>query len=399
MQIDPRILGYLFDRKIRCAAAQIEGSARMRKGGNVHLVQIHKSNPFFIWREGKLTAISAAQVEAFVGAIQFATGHHAASVVIEAVPFEVEAGIFTLSFDKSNRATAGLHHINPRFGGICRAHGGTGTVFAEYQHLTIVGIDWIAVIAWVATQFREGANIQLQALQGAGSAVIMSNKNQRFSIGRKSRFELKISPSGQTLGGARRQVFFPQVAHGIEYHVFAIRGSYGIADHFGVKVGRIQGLFEANCIINPLIDLAGERNFDGLVEAIYVHLIDFAIGPNDDGLVIRRPGEAGITTKDGPGFLLVFGQLVVNRPFASGFQVADVQHRLGAHPPHVGQQFSAARYLWSYGTACTTRNGFHFPGFPIELFNRKNLVVGVFVVLEKTSWVDVFTVINVAAIR
>ena len=169
-------------------------------------------------------------------------------------------------------------------------------------------------------------------------------------------------------------------------------------NHFGVKTGGVEGLFEPHRIVYPLIDLTSEGDLHRFIESIDIHFIDFAIGPNDDGLVIGCPGVAGVAPENGPGFLLVFGELVVHRPFPCRFQVANVQHRLGTHPPHKSQEFSVPGYLRAHCTSSPARDGFNFSSFPIELFDHKNLVVGIFVVLKKAPRRHVFAVVHVTAI-
>ena len=187
MQVDARVFSYLFDREVGSPTAQIEGRTRVGKSSDIHFLQVHKSHPFFIRRYRELAAISAAQMDAFIRAVQFATAHahvHAAAQgVINAVSHGIEPGIVALPRDKSSGAAAGFQEVNAGFGGIGRAHRRAGTVFFEHNQLTIGGIGGRAVIRRIGG-YRTGCGIvELDAPQSARSRIVVGHVQQRFSIG------------------------------------------------------------------------------------------------------------------------------------------------------------------------------------------------------------------------
>ena len=87
-------------------------------------------------------------------------------------------------------------------------------------------------------------------------------------------------------------------------------------------------------IVHPLggghlriyIHAKGDSSGFGLRLRIGWNLPDFTVGPNDNVLIVGGPVKAGVYPKDGPGFLLVFAEIFVDRVSHTRFQVVDKQH-------------------------------------------------------------------------
>ena len=108
----------------------------------------------------------------------------------------------------------------------------------------------------------------------------------------------------------------------IKHQPLAIGRSNRATNHVYIKFIRVQVLFESNNIGYMLLYIAGKGNFASYVNAIYIHLHDLATAPYDDLPIIRSPCKTSIYPENGPGLLLVLGELVIYRPLFPCFQVA-----------------------------------------------------------------------------
>src|SRR6185295_4164694 len=164
------------------------------------------------------------------------------------------------------------------------------------------------------------------------------------------------------------------------------------------KGRRVQFLLVAYRVIYPLFYIAGERDFDSLIHSIYIDLPYFSITPDHDLFVIRCPCITGIQSEYRPGFLLIFAELIIDGPFITGFQVAQMQNRFSPYSFYKRQRFSIMRYLRPNGTTSTTRHVFNCSFIAVKPSDHKDLVIGVFIILKGTARVHVFAEIDITAI-
>ena len=108
------------------------------------------------------------------------------------------------------------------------------------------------------------------------------------------------------------QVADPQMAEGLEHGAAAVRRGRGPADHAHVELlGRhLDGA--AQGVLHPAGVGDAERDVRHGA-AVHVDAADVAARPEDDGLVVRGPADARIDPVDGPGFLQVAVQPVMDR--------------------------------------------------------------------------------------
>src|SRR5436190_5024667 len=102
---------------------------------------------------------------------------------------------------------------------------------------------------------------------------------------------------------------------GAKHQPFSIGRSDGMANDVNIECRWIEFLLKPDGIINPLFYVAGKWYFGCFVCRVHVNLPDFSIAPYYDLLVVRCPCIIGIQAKYRPCFLLVFAELVIDRPF------------------------------------------------------------------------------------
>jgi hypothetical protein len=115
-------------------------------------------------------------------------------------------------------------------------------------------------------------------------------------------------------------------------------------------------------------------------------------------IVAGHPSKAGINAKSTPGFLLVFGQLIVDGPFLTSVKIAQVKYCFGTNAFYKSQQFAIVRNLRTGSATWSTGNVFNGALYTVESFDDKYLAVGILIVLKIAAGVNVFAVINVFAI-
>ena len=118
------------------------------------------------------------------------------------------------------------------------------------------------------------------------------------------------------------QLLFPQITGAIEDQPLTVRRSSGSPNHLDFKRLRADFLFNSNSLVNCVFQFCFKWNLNDF----FVGNIDFpdvSFRPENEVLVVRHPGVVRINTKNGPGLLLVFVQVIVNRPLLPGFEVVE----------------------------------------------------------------------------
>ena len=131
---------------------------------------------------------------------------------------------------------------------------------------------------------------------------------------------------------------------------------------------------------------------------LHIQFLDFTGRPNHHMFIVGHPIEVGIHPEDRPRLLLVFVELIVHRPLLACFEVADVEHRFFTHTLYKREGFAVARDLRTRRATGSARYTLHLPLFEIVAKDDVDLRVGIFVVLEETTRIHVFTEVEVLSI-
>src|SRR5690606_15630105 len=150
--------------------------------------------------------------------------------------------------------------------------------------------------------------------------IVPRSINNAIPIRAKVGFKLPVGTVGNSFGLPVRYIFYVDVTGCIKSNFLTGRGSYQLPDHLSTKsliknlLFKTQGFRNALFYIYVKWDLLIHLRND-------IYFPDLPFGIKNDGLVIRQPVEVGVNAKNGPGFLLIPGKVLVNREFFAGFQV------------------------------------------------------------------------------
>ena len=131
---------------------------------------------------------------------------------------------------------------------------------------------------------------------------------------------------------------------------------------------------------------------------LHIQLLDFTGRPNHHMFIVGHPVKVGVHAKNGPRLLLVFVELIVHGPLLACFKVAEVEHRFFTHTLYKREGFAVARDLRTRRATGSARYAFNLSLFKVVAKNDIDLRVGIFVVLEETTRIHVFTEVEVLSI-
>uniref|UniRef100_A0A0N4Z8I7 LigA n=1 Tax=Parastrongyloides trichosuri TaxID=131310 RepID=A0A0N4Z8I7_PARTI len=199
------------------------------------------------------------------------------------------------------------------------------------------------------------------------------------------------------VGDTVPQVAKPQVAEGLEHHLGAVGRGLGPAHHLHVELVRRHLDGEAHGLLHAagVGDMEGDFA-DGFRR--HVDVVDLAARPEDDALVVRGPAHRRIDAVDGPGFLQVAVQGVVDRGLATRFEVHDVEDGLVPVAPDEGQGLAVGRGGGANRTARAGDEGRDLARLAIQATDHIDLGVRVLGIFELAARRGVVAEVEVAAI-
>ena len=141
----------------------------------------------------------------------------------------------------------------------------------------------------------------------------------------------------------------------------------------------------------------GGRAFEG------IHPPNLALGPDDDGLGVRRPGESRVDAVHRPRLLQIAFQMRPHRRLGAGVQVFQEEGALAAFlvakAAHKGEVLAIGRGRRPDRTARALHKGFNRTITQILPKDLENFLVRVFVVLEHPACRRVLRVVEELAVR
>ena len=322
----------------------------------------------------------------------------AARLIKNARSICIEEGIFAFAANKNRLTTLCTHPVNPGLCAVQRALMAIARFPAENDLTAIRRKGRRAVNPRLIGQHLAKAIGKAQLPKTTVLLIIPTHVNQVLAIGRKSRLKFEhVLLRSEANRLAIRQILLPKIPHGRKDQLLPVGRSYGMADDLDVKLRLKHLMLKTNrlhhLVLRPEVEGNG-AHFPGL----HIHLADFALRPNVNLAVVRRPGEARIDAEDRPGLLLVLAQIVVQRELLARTQLAYKKRALRAHATHKGEVLPIVGYLRAKSTAHASGYSPNLSGFQIVAADLVDLFVGVFVVLKIPARIHVLTEIDIAAI-
>ena len=200
----------------------------------------------------------------------------------------------------------------------------------------------------------------------------------------------RIGEAARLAAGKR---FHVKLAEGFEHSALAVRRHRGETRHGGRKRVRRYGHLGARRIDDGSRILHMERNFPhgarGEIEAT-----NLAAGPEDETFRVRRPVHVRVGAVDGPDFLHVLIEIVVNLALCSGFQILQVKLRLRPLAADKGDGFSVRRRRRPDGAAEARHRGFDFTGRHFITIDVEKIAVRILRIDKGRAGRNVLAVVN-----
>ncbi|MNQ54653.1 hypothetical protein D3C85_687240 [compost metagenome] len=385
--------------------ADRDGATRGDEGRDIGVEALGPGHPVLVRRHRELGGPFAAQVGALVVARQVDRLEHALVAVARrqedpvVAGAELRVGAFIgdqrrLAAARRGAIDAGLAAPQGRaqeaVAGGAIDHGLTVRRELRLQIVTGLGADDAAF----AAAGRDHS-------QRAQVLIVPGRIDDGAAVARPGRIELEVvALTRQTTRracDAVSQVANPQVAQGLEHDLGAVRRGLGPADHLHVELvrrdldGEAHGLLHAAGVGDVEGDFA-----DGL--GGHVDAVDLAAGPEDDRTVVGGPAHRRIDAVDGPGFLQVAVQSVVDRGLAARFEVHDVEDGLVPVAPDEGQGLAVGRGGGANRAARSGDEGRDLARLAIQTADHIDLGVRVLGVVEHAACGGVVAEVEIAAV-
>ena len=206
-----------------------------------------------------------------------------------------------------------------------------------------------------------------------------------------------VALARQPARGPGRQIADPQIAERLEHHLGPVRRGAGPADHADVERVRRDLDGEADGVLHP----AGVGDVEGDVRdrlGADIDALDAAVGPEDDGAVVRRPADRRIDAVDRPGFLQVAVEGRENRRLTAGLDVHHIEDGLVANPADEGDRLAVGRGRRADRAARAGDVGIDLAGFAVQTADDVNLVVDVLGIFKRRPRRRVVAEVDVAAV-
>ena len=310
-------------------------------GCDVDFEKLVEGDPAVVGRGDEVIGVGGAEVYALVMAIQInahvPSVQGSAGMIENAVAGGVEGGSTTRPGDQFLLASCYRHGVNPGvFGpGVTLL---IVSVFAtKHNRATIRRKSRLPIDAFLRGDclWTSISTVQVEAHDATQIGIAPGYVHKGASVGRKYRFKFEIGAAGEALWRAIGQGFGPQISGCVENQDAPVGGGCGMAnDARGESVGR-RIVFHGEGFGHGVVD-AGLKRDDAGFEGFGVQLADFPLRPEYEVLAVGHPVEIGVRTKNGPGFLLVATEVVVNGSFNARFEVTNEHDGLLAHPANEG---------------------------------------------------------------
>uniref|UniRef100_A0A0N4Z2Z0 BON domain-containing protein n=1 Tax=Parastrongyloides trichosuri TaxID=131310 RepID=A0A0N4Z2Z0_PARTI len=375
------------------------------EGGDIGVEAFGPGDPPLVRRDGELGRPFAAQVGALVLARQvdglqdalLAVAGAQEDAIVAGAELRIGAGIS----DLDRLAAAHGDAVDARF---AAPHGRAQIAVAGGAIDDRLAVRREARLQIVAGVGRDGAAFAAgdgNHADGAQVLVVPGRVNDGAAVTRPGRVQLEMVALARQAAGrsghAVAQVADPQIAQGFEHHLGAVGRGLRPADHLHVELGRGHVDGEAGGFLHPAGVGDAEGHFaDGL--GGHVDAADLAARPDNDGAIVRRPGEARIDAVDGPGLLHVAVQSVVDRRLTPGLQVHDIEHRLVAVAAHEGERLAVRRRGRAHRAAGAGDEGLDLARLAIQAADHIELGVRILGVFKDAARRGVVAEVHVAAV-
>ena len=130
-----------------------------------------------------------------------------------------------------------------------------------------------------------------------------------------------------------------------------------------------------------------------------IDTVNLAAGPEDHRGAIGHPVHIRIDAMDGPGFLHVHVQILVDRPHSSRLHVLEEQCAAGPDATYKGHIFAIRRRRRTHGAARTADHVFDLAVRQIDAPDAVDLGVRILAVLKSLAGRRVLAEIDVFAVR
>jgi hypothetical protein len=207
-----------------------------------------------------------------------------------------------------------------------------------------------------------------------------------------------IGLSGQAPRRAIRKIADVDVAESLVEHLVAARRDLDPAQHLHVEVRRRDFDREAHRLFHAPRRLHVKRDHRDLFRR-QIDAANHSAGPEDDPLVVGRPGKRRIDAVDRPGLLHVAIEPVVQRPLAARLEVAHEERRLVADAPHERERLAVRRRRRADRAARAGDVALDVAALAVEPLDDVQLFVRILAVLEDRAGRDVVAEVDVLAVR
>src|SRR5690625_5764102 len=106
--------------------------------------------------------------------------------------------------------------------------------------------------------------------------------------------------------------------------------------------------------------------------------MNFPHRPEDQVLPVGCPVEVGVGSENGPRFLLVVTEVLVNRGFNTCLQISDKKYRVGPYPLYKCKLPAIGRDRRGHRTTRPAGNPVRLPGLAVVAVDHIYLATGVF---------------------
>ncbi len=374
---------------------------------HVGLEALGEGQPAAVGGDLELGGVLARDVRALVLAVEAEGDELALPLVslpeeIEAVALGAEVGLLPLFGDQYGIAAGNRRAVDPRLDRPGRGADVAPLDLAEDDLLAVGRENGFHVLPRLLDHHATLAAAGGDHAHGAQLVVVPGGVDHLAAVAREGREDLPGVLFGRGRPGqpARRavgQVADPEMAERLVDHAVPLGGDVHPAQHPGLEALRRHLDGEAH----GLGDLPGGADVEGDVGDLAagdVDAPDLAAGPEDDRLIVRRPGHRGVDAVNRPGLLHVAVETVVDRPGLAGAQVHQVERALAAHAADEGERLAVRRRGGADRASRTGDEALGLAGLAVEALDDEDLAVGVLVVLEDRSRGGVLAVIEVAAV-
>jgi len=224
-----------------------------------------------------------------------------------------------------------------------------------------------------------------------------ADKDNRSAVARPGGKEFELIAAGQPSGRPAANGLGIELAKAFKQDGPAIGRYRGEARHLaGETVGsngdlRMRGVGHAASITDA------ERDHR-CGAAVGRNPLDFAAGPEDYALAVRRPVHVRIDARHRPGFLHILIEIIIDLALDPRFQILHIEFGLGHLAADKGDLLAIGRGAGADRAAETGDGGRHFTRFQVILFDIEQVAVAVLGIDEGAAGSDVAGIIDRLAV-